>query len=343
MLGRAVLASSPRSVREVTVGDVWEARQRLRPYGRPTPTMSLPETVARRGSTTVLKLEALSPVGSFKWRGAFNKMLSLPQDLLRGGVTAFSTGNHGIAVAYAARELGVPAFVCVPATVGRAKLERLRALGAGVDMSAADQDGAAQRCRELQEEHSLTLVEPFDDPEVIAGQGTVGLELLEEHPDLEAVIVPVSGGGLVSGIAMAIKANSPGTRVIGVGASAAGTMSSSLRAGRPVVVAERATLADSLLGGLGPANRYTFDLVQRLGVEMVEVGDDQIADAMRYLLLQAGLAVEGAAAVGIAALRSGLVNCGGVVAVVVTGRNVDPTAVSLGEGDAGRAGERRTL
>ncbi len=306
----------------VSITDIWMARRRLRQYRGPTPTVLLASVGTRRCAPTVLKLETVSQVGSFKWRGALNKMLCLPPDVLRRGVTTFSTGNHGIAVAFAARELGVPAFVCVPAVVGRSKLERLRALGAGLDLEAANQDEAAQRCRELAEAHGLTVVEPFDDPAVIAGQGTIGLELLDDHPDLEAVVVPVSGGGLVSGIATAIRANSPSTRVVGVGAAAAGSMFASVRAGRVVAAAETETLADSLLGGLGPDNRYTFDTVCRLGVEMLQVDETEIADAMMYLMGQ-GIAVEGAAAVGVAAVLGGQVDAAGPVAVVASGRNLD--------------------
>jgi len=312
-----------RAVRGVSVADIWAARRRLRPFGEPTPTVVLPGGAGRGGAPTLLKLETVSPVGSFKWRGALNKMLSLPSDVLRRGVTTFSTGNHGIAVAYAARELGVPAFVCLPATVARTKLDRLRALGAGVDLKAATQEEAAQRCRELQAEHGLTIVEPFDDPDVIAGQGTIGLELLDQHPDLEAVVVPVSGGGLVSGIAAAMKANSPATRVIGVGAAKAGSMFASVQAGRVLEVAEGETVADSLLGGLGSDNHYTFEMVCRLGVEVLQVEETAIVEAMVHLLRRVGLAVEGAAAVGLAALLGGQVEASGPLAVVVTGRNMD--------------------
>ena len=255
------------------------------------------------------------------------------------GVTAFSTGNHGRAVAYVASRLGLRAVICVSRGVPAVKLEAIRRLGAVLDVSPT-QDAAEARCARLAAEEGLVPVHPFDDPDVIAGQGTLGLELLEDLPHLEAVIVPLSGGGLLSGVALALKARRPGVRVIGVSMERAPVMFHSLQAGHPVSLPEEPTLADSLVGGIGVDNRWTFRLVRELADDVVLVSEEAIARAMAFMLREHGLLVEGGAATAIAALLeagrgASLPSLRGTfpwprdaaprqVAVVITGRNADP-------------------
>ncbi len=309
--------------------DVLEAGDRLSGHASPTPTLVFDELSSKLGAEIVLKMESMSDVGSFKWRGALNKILSLPSEVAKRGVVTYSTGNHGVAMAEWARRLGIPAQVCVPKDVGAKKLERLRGLGVRIDMDSLDQDQAASRCYELARETGATVIPPFDDPHVIAGQGTIGLEILTQLPDLDAVVVPVSGGGLVSGIGLAVRAYRPDVRIIGVCAENAAAMYASIQVGRVIAVEESATLADSLRGGLGAPNNYTFDLVSDLGIEMVQVSEVDIEEAMRTLLQTSGLIVEGAGAVGLAAIMAADLDLAGKkVVVVVSGRNVDADSIS---------------
>jgi Xaa-Pro dipeptidase len=304
--------------------DILRARERLERHAIVSPLFGSSELSSVLGAEILLKMESLSDVGSFKWRGALNKMLSTDREQLQRGVVTYSTGNHGIAVATWARRLGIPAQVCVPGNTDERKLQRLRNLEAVIDTEAADQDQAATRCYELAHQRGLMVIPPFDDPDVIAGQGTIGLELLSEAPDLEVIVVPVSGGGLISGVGLASRTISPGVRIVGVCAENAAAMYESIRTGRPVAVTESATLADSLCGGLGPSNRYTFDLVRRLDVEMLKVSDSDIEAGMGLLLETNGFVVEGAAAVGVAAIAAGHLDVSGKkVALVISGRNVD--------------------
>ena len=311
------------------IADVDAARTRLSSFSSPTPVVAFDELSRRLGAQVMLKMESMSDVGSFKWRGALNKMLSLPDEVAKRGVITFSTGNHGVAVAEWAKRLGIPAQVCVPRDVGGAKLRRLRELGVTIDMESPDQESAAMRCDQLAQASAMTVIPPFDDPDVIAGQGTIGLEILAQVPDVEVIVVPVSGGGLLSGIGLAVLARRPDVRVIGVGAHNAPAMYASVQAGRPVVVDESTTLADSLRGGLGAANRYTFNLVKDLKIEMAQVSEIEIATAMRLLFAESGLVVEGAGAVGLAALLGAKLDIAGKrVVVVVSGRNVDNDQIS---------------
>lgn len=273
-----------------------------------------------------MKLEHTHVIGAFKVRGAANKILSLAREERERGVTTFSTGNHGQAVSYVAGQLGVDAHICVSERVPKVKTDAIEQFGGKLEIYGDRQDEAAERCRELQEQQGVTLIDPFDDPHVIAGQGTIGLELAEECPDLDSVIVPLSGGGLISGIALALKANLPTINVIGVSAEHAAVMAESLKAGRPVELEERATLADSLLGGIGLNNRHTFGIVQQYVDDIVLVDEQTIANGMTCLFKEHRIVAEGAAAVGIGALVNGLIpSPGRKTAVIISGQNVDPS------------------
>lgn len=308
----------------VTLGDVYRARAAIRGVAKHTPLVHSPALSQRTGATVSLKLELFQDTGAFKLRGAANRLLAMSEAERRRGVVTMSTGNHGRAVAHAANLLNVHAIVCMSRLVPANKVEAIRGLGAEARIVGESQDEAAIEARRLVEEDGMILVPPFDDPHVIAGQGTVGLELLEDMPELDTVLVPLSGGGLIAGIALALKSADPSIRVVGISMDRGAAMVESLRAGRPVEVTEYPSLADSLGGGIGLDNRYSFPLVRDLVDETVLVGEEEIADAMAFTYWNDRLVAEGASVVGAAALLGGHVEVRGErVVSVVSGRNVD--------------------
>jgi threonine dehydratase len=310
--------------RAPTLADVYRARAAIGPWVRRTPLVRSDALSRRLGRSVHLKLETLQETGSFKLRGAANRLLALSAAERVRGVVAVSTGNHARAVAHAAKALGVPTTVFMSTLVPENKVAAVQALGAEVRIAGDSQDAAEAAARELADERDRVFVPPFDDPWIIAGQGTIGLELLEDLPELDTVLVPLSGGGLIGGIALALKCADPSIRVIGVSMERGAAMYESLRAGQPIEVAEEPSLADSLGGGIGLDNRYTFALVRDLVDEVVLVGEDEIAAAMAHCYWHERQVVEGGAAVGIAALLAGKAAAlGGRIAVVLSGRNVD--------------------
>jgi threonine dehydratase len=210
----------------------------------------------------VLKLENLQATGSFKIRGAANKILCLSDQEREAGIVTVSSGNHGRAVSSVARSLGIPAAVCISEGVPGYKTNAIKELGAEIQIGGATYDQAAALAAHLEAERGLTMVQPFDDPYVIEGQGTIGLELLEDFPEIDTVLVPLSGGGLLSGIAFALKTTNPSIRTIGITMERGAAMVKSLRVGRIVEIHEEPTLADALAGGLGLGNAYTFEMIQ---------------------------------------------------------------------------------
>ncbi len=308
---------------EPTLRDIYLARQRIASLVRRTPLIESRDLSARTGAAVHLKLENWQETGSFKLRGAANKILSLPPEAQRRGVIAVSTGNHGRAVAHVARRLGVQAVICLSRAVPDNKIEAMQQLGAQVVVHGDSYDEAAAHAQRLRETQGLTWVDAFDDPLVITGQGTIGLELLEDLPHIDTAVIPLSGGGLLSGIGLALKAANPDVRIIGVSMARAPVMVHSLQAGHPIEMGERETLADALAGGIYLDNRFTFGLVQRLVNETALVSEAEIAAAMAWALTEHRLVVEGGGAVGIAALLHGKVAVGDqTVAVVVSGGNV---------------------
>lgn len=289
-----------------------------------TPLVEAPGLSQRAGHPVLLKLETLQPTGAFKLRGATNAVASLSSAAQRRGVGCCSTGNHGRALAYAARRAGIPVTVCLSQLVPETKVQAIAALGATVHRVGMSQDEAQAAMDELARREGITDIPPFDHPAVIAGQGTIALELLEDHPDLAAIVVPVSGGGLVSGIAIAAKAINPAIRIIGVSMEHGAAMQASLAAGLPVEVTEVASLADSLGGGIGLSNRWTFAICRRLVDEMILVSEAEIYRAMRLLFLEQKLVTEGAGAVGPAAVIAGKLSVAGPTAMIISGHNVDP-------------------
>ena len=306
------------------LADVYAARQRLAGLVRRPPLQPSPALSAIAGGEVRLKLECLQETGSFKLRGATNKLASLDAEARARGVIAVSTGNHGRAVAFAAKRLGVRAVVCLSRLVPENKVRAIRDLGTEVVIDGESQDAAEVVAERLIEAQGLVYVHPFDDPAVLTGQGTIGLELIEDWPELDTCLVPLSGGGLMGGIALALKAARPGVRLIGITMEQGAAMHESIKAGRPVEVEERPSLADSLGGGIGLHNRLTFALCRELVDETLLLSEAQIAAGMRHLFMAERLVAEGGAAVGIAALLAGKVDLAGRrTAILVSGQNID--------------------
>jgi len=310
-----------------TLRDLQLARRRLAGLVRRTPLVDSPSLSGRNGVPVRLKLENLQETGAFKLRGATNRLLRLSDAERARGVVTVSTGNHGRAVAFAARRLGLPAVVCLSELVPENKRAAIRALGAELRVTGRSQDEAEEEANRLVRDKGLVYVPPFDDPDVIAGQGTLGLELVEDFPEVEEVLVPLSGGGLIAGVALAVKGSLPDARIVGISMERGPAMYHSLQAGRPVAVEEEASLADSLGGGIGLDNRYTLPLVRDLVDEVVLLSESEIAAGMRHLFREERLVTEGGAAVGVAALLAGKAGGEGrTTAVVVSGGNVDMDA-----------------
>jgi threonine dehydratase len=270
-----------------------------------------------------LKEEQRQKTGSFKVRGALNRLATLDDEQVRGGLVTVSAGNHAQAVSWAARAAGVPATVVMAQSASPTKAAATRGYGATVDLSSADHIEAFERMHEMEREQGLTFIPPFDDPMVVAGQGTVGLEILEDLPDPDLVIVPVGGGGLISGIALAIKEQRPATRVIGVEPVGAPTVTEALAAGKPVTLGHSHTIADGLAAPFTGA--LNLAIIQRAVDEVVLVEDDDLRAAIKLLLERAKLLAEPAGAAGFAALLAGKVagTAGRKVVVVISGGNVD--------------------
>lgn len=306
----------------LTLADILSARRTIAGTAVRTPLVPSPHMSRIAGRDFLLKLETTQPTGAFKLRGAANALFSLSGDV--AGVTCCSTGNHGRAVAHAARMRGLRAVICMSSLVPQAKVDGIRALGAEVRIAGRSQDDAFAESRRLALDEGLVEIPPFDDPLVIAGQGTIGLELLEDRPDLAAILIPLSGGGLAAGIALAARAIKPSIRVIGITMDRGAAMYESIRAGLPVEVEEVASLADSLGGGIGLDNRLSFKLCRELLDDCVLVTEDEIYDAIQTLYFEERMVAEGASVVAIAAMKAGkLPAFDGPVATILTGRNVD--------------------
>jgi threonine dehydratase len=305
------------------LNDVYLARQRIEALVRRTPMEYSPSLSLRLGVAVYLKLESWQITGSFKLRGASNAVAQLSAEQKARGVVAASTGNHGRALAYAASRQGVKATICLSHRVPANKVQAIRDLGAEVCIVGQSQDDAQREAERIAREQGATLLPPFDHPAIIAGQGTLGLEILEQQPDVAQVLVPLSGGGLFAGVALALKSASVNIVTHGISMQRGAAMHASLAAGHPVEVEELPTLADSLGGGIGLDNGYTFSMTRHLCDHVHLLTEASIANAMRHAYREERLVLEGAAAVGIAALLDGLIEPRGPIVVVVSGRNVD--------------------
>ncbi|MET2828155.1 hydroxyectoine utilization dehydratase EutB [Mesorhizobium shangrilense] len=307
----------------VALADIRSARDRIANKVERTPTVHSQNLSQHLGVPVYLKLEHRQTTGSFKLRGASNAVASLSAEEKARGVVAASTGNHGRALAHAAKLEGMRAVICMSRLVPGNKLDDIRRLGAEIRIVGNSQDDAQQEVERLVTQEGLVMLPPFDHPAVIAGQGTLGLEMIEQVPEAALVLVPLSGGGLASGIAAAIKGVGPRTKIIGVSMARGAAMKASLDAGKPVLVEELPTLADSLGGGIGLDNRLTFAMCRDLLDDVILLSEEEISDGIRHAYAREREIVEGAGAVGIAALLAGKVTVSGPVVVLLSGRNID--------------------
>jgi threonine dehydratase len=311
----------------VTLADVEAARARLRGVIHETPCAFSQSLSDLTGARVFVKLENLQMTGSFKERGAANVLLQLPPAERKRGVVTASAGNHGLAVAFHAARLGVGAVIVMPEWAPLTKVTAARRHGAEVVLHGENYDEAYARAREVEAERGLVFVHPFDDPRVIAGQGTIGLELVAQVPDLEAVLVPVGGGGLAAGIGVAVKAGKPGAEVIGVQADEIAAMKAAWASGERLTVPPGPTIADGI--AVRRAGEHTLALCRRWVDQIVSVSEEEIANAILLLLEIEKTVVEGAGAVPLAALVNKKVALAGkTVALVLTGGNIDVNLVS---------------
>ena len=309
------------------VGAVEAAHERLRGSIYETPCPYSQTLSELSGSVCHVKLENLQMTGSFKERGAVNLLLQLDAGERRRGVVAASAGNHGLAVAFHAARLGIPATIVMPTYAPLIKVASARRSGAEVILHGANYDEAYERAREVEQASGAVFVHPFDDARVIAGQGTMGLEILAQVDDLEAVVVPVGGGGLIAGVALAIKARRPAVRVIGVEADAIAAMQRSLQARQRVRVPTAPTIADGI--AVRQVGEVTFDLAARHVDEVVTVNEEELANAILLLLEIEKTVVEGAGAAPLAALLNRPLGLAGRrVALVLSGGNIDVTMLA---------------
>lgn len=310
----------------VSAADVAAAAERIAQFVHRTPLLSCHALSLRCGCELRLKGEHLQRSGSFKLRGALNRLLLLSDDQRQRGVVAFSSGNHAQGVALAARLLGISATIVMPTDAPTVKLQATRGYGAEIvlyDRRSEDREAIARR---LAEEGGRTMVPPFDDPAVIAGQGTIGIELAEQWPELDIALVPVGGGGLISGIALALKAFRPSIRIIGVEPEVADDARQSLQAGHIVRIAQPQTMADGV--ATQAIGRHTFPIMRALVDEIVTVSEAEIASALEYLMTRSKQVVEPTGALTTAVAMSGRIPLAGQrVMALLCGGNLDLRAL----------------
>lgn len=306
----------------VTIADIWEAHKLLKPRLHHTPLAPSRTLHDITGADIYLKAENMQRSGSFKVRGASYKISCLSEQDYRRGVIAASAGNHAQGVAIAAAQLGVPCTIVMPETAPLAKVMATQGYGANVVLHGFNYDDAYQHCLALQEESGASFVHAFDDPDVIAGQGTLGLEMLSDLPDADALVVPIGGGGLIAGIAIAARALRPNITIIGVQADGAASCRTSLDAAELHTLPTITTIADGI--AVKRPGTLTFSIIQRLVDDIVLVNDEAIISAVLLLMERSKMLVEGAGAVGVAALLHGAINLKGKkVLVPLTGGNID--------------------
>lgn len=305
----------------VALEDIRSAAGTIAGVADATPLVALPSLSARLGHPIRLKCEQLQPVGAFKARGAFNAIERIPADVRARGVITYSSGNHGQAVSWAAGKVGVRAVIVMPETAPRVKVDGVRRLGGEVVFAGTRSVDRKVKAEEIRAAEGLAMIPPFDHADVIAGQGTCAVEILEEWPEVEAILVPVGGGGLLAGVCVAVAALHPATRVIGVEPAGAAKLTAAMRAGAPTPLDSTASVADGLLPlSIG---EMTFPLIRPVLHEVVTVEDDAITEAVRLLHHDAGLRVEPSGAATTAALLSGRFRPAGPTAAIISGGNVD--------------------
>ena len=309
-----------------TLDEFEAAREVVGRVAQPTPIETSRYLTDVLGAPVILKCENLQRTGSYKIRGAYNRMAGLSAAERERGVVAASAGNHAQGVAFAARELGIHATIFMPVGVAIPKFQATRAYGADVVLSGGIVDETLRAAADFAAETGAVLIPPFDHPDVVAGQGTLGLEILDEVPDAATIVVPIGGGGLISGVASAVKQRAAREgrqlRVIGVQAANAAAYPPSLAAGEPVIIAPTATIADGI--AVSRPGSLNFEIIREAVDEVVTVSEDDIARAMLVLLERAKLVVEPAGAAGVAAILAGKVQATGTTVAILSGGNIDP-------------------
>ena len=305
---------------ELTIDDITQARERIDSVARRTPLERSRWLSAELGREVFFKLECFQTTGSFKLRGAMSKLSALNEDERARGVLTVSAGNHGLAVAHCSEVLGLETTVVVPESASRAKVSSIGRYPVTLIERGASYDDAERAARELERESGATFVSPYNDREVIAGQGTIGIEILEDLRDIDAVVVPVGGGGLLAGLAIAVKALNPRVKVYGAEPLTSPTMTAALEAGRIVEIEEQPTIADGCAGNIEPGS-ITFPIIQRLVDGVILVSEEAIRNAISRVAKEDHLMIEGSAAVSVAALKDDVLDQMSIAAIV-TGRNM---------------------
>jgi threonine dehydratase len=308
---------------DINMTDIFEAKKLIYSIARETPLYKAQDLSETTNSDIYYKLEFLQDTRSFKVRGAANFAMHLNKEKLRSGLTTYSTGNHGRATAHVAQELGTDAKICLSKNVPQNKIEGIKNSGGQVVVYGDSQDEAQEKANQLSQSENRAVVPPFDHKHIICGQGTIGLEIIEKIPKLDNIIVPLSGGGLISGIAYVVKSINPDCKVYGISMKNGAAMYESLKKGKPVQIKEAESLADSLQGGILLDNKYTFEMVKKYVDEVILVSEKKIKEAMVHAFYEDHFILEGAAAVGIAAILAEKVDVSKQKSVVLlTGTNI---------------------
>ena len=310
----------------IGISDIWEAKKRIRDYVHVTPLVGSENIGSMAGSFVYFKCENMQKTGSFKARGAFNRILSLSDEKKERGVCCYSSGNHAQAVCYAARTLGVKAYVWMPETATESKIEACRAYGGEITLYGKTGGDCAPLAKEFSEKNGVFYIDPCEDPYIMAGQGTAGLEIMEVLPDVDTVYCQVGGGGLMSGVATAIKSLSPDTKIIGVEPETMNCMSNSIHAGKISPIERQYSIADGLAGSAPGPN--AFEICSGLLDDIITVSDDEIARATKLIIERCKLTAEPSGAAALAGLLSGKSECGRKTVCMISGGNYNKAVLS---------------
>ena len=308
---------------KISLGEISSAYERIKSYISETPLILSNNLTEQTGKDIFLKFEHLQKTGSFKIRGATNAILRLNNTQKNCGVVGVSTGNHGRGLAAAAKAAGIRCIICMSELVPQNKVDNIKALGAEVRIIGKSQDEAQLEVDILVKNEGMTMIPPFDHPDVINGQGTIALEILKYLPKIDLALIPVSGGGLISGVAAAIKCKLPNCKIVGVSMERGAAMYQSQKVGKPILVKEEKTLADSLGGGIGLNNEYTFKIVEGLVDDLILVSEAEISEAIRYAYWKEGQIIEGSGAVTLASLISKKIRPKDKTIALMCGGNID--------------------
>ena len=305
-----------------TLDQIQQAAEGLREVAPPTPLVETADLSRRAGQPVFLKCELWQPMGAFKLRGAWTAISRLSPEAKAKGIITHSSGNHGQAVAFVAQRLGLRAVIVMPKTAPAVKVEGVRRYGGEILFTEAVSSARLQKAAELAAEEGLTMVAPYDDPDIILGQSTCAYEVLQAHPEISTFLAPIGGGGMLAGTCVTVIHGRPDARVVGVEPEGAAKLTAALHAGHPVALEKTASLADGLLPL--SVGALTFEYIRQVVREAVRVTDEEIAAAVRYLWREQGLRVEPSGAVGVAALLAGKFRPKTPTAILLTGGNVDP-------------------